>query len=79
MPTDWGYAISDGNKVVAGSQIRVSSTTAEPWSATASVDVPPGPYRLRTAAVTDDGRIGVLDVPLLVGLWSAGLHSTPAT
>ena len=76
MPTDWGYTISDGNKVVAGSHIRVSSTTAEPWSATASVDVPPGTYRLRTAAVVADGRMGVLDVPLRVGLRSAGSIQT---
>src|SRR5258708_930475 len=71
-PSDWGYVIMDGARVIAGKRIRLASETPDPWSATASVDVPPGRYHLRVAAVAADGRRGALDVPLRVGLRMAG-------
>lgn len=71
-PIDWGYVITDGTKVIAGSQIHVAAPVKDPWSATARVDIPSGQYRLRTAAVSADGRMGVLEVPLRVGLRAAG-------
>jgi VWFA-related protein len=71
-PSDWGYVIMDGARVIAGKRIRLARETPDPWSATASVDVPPGRYRLRVAAVAADGRRGALDVPLRVGLRMAG-------
>ena len=77
MPTDWGYTISDGSKVVGGSQIRVSRRRRRSRGRRPRVSiVPPGTYRLRTAAVMADGRMGVLDVPLRVGLRSAGSIQT---
>ena len=74
-PAAWGYAISDGTRVIAGSQVHIEASTpssAGAWSATASADVPTGRYRLRTAVVSADGRVGTLDVPLRVGLRMAG-------
>jgi VWFA-related protein len=71
-PAAWGYAIMDGNHVIAGSQIHVDASIPGAWSATASTDVPAGRYHLRTAVVSTDGRVGTLDIPLRVGLRMAG-------
>ena len=38
-----------------------------PESITTSVDVPPGDYRLRVAAVDAEDRIGVLEIPFTAG------------
>ncbi len=72
VPSHWGYVILDAGKVVAGSHVKVSSALSGPWAAQSAVDLTSGPYRLRVAAVAPDGRLGVLEVPLRVGMRAAG-------
>ena len=45
---------------------------AAPWTITTSAKLAPGGYRLRFAAADTDGRAGVIDIPLMVGLRAAG-------
>ena len=71
-PSEWGYVIVADGKVVGGSKVRIDGNAAQPWAASAKVDIPPGRYRLRAAAVTADGRVGTLDLPMRVGLRQAG-------
>lgn len=71
-PVEWGFAaFNDGNVVASGHQ-QVDGAAAAPWPAALSAKLLPGRYRLRVAATDADGRAGVLDVPLTVGLRSAG-------
>lgn len=73
VPARWGYAILDGSRIVAGSTVQVSALEVTgSWSAQASTDVASGRYRLRAAVVSPDGRIGVMEIPLRVGLRGAG-------
>jgi VWFA-related protein len=76
VPSHWGYVILDGRKIVAGSHVQVSSTLTGPWSAQLSTDVASGRYRLRAAAVSPDGRVGVVEIPLQVGMHAAGSMQT---
>jgi VWFA-related protein len=69
-PVEWGFAaFSEGNVVATGHQ-QVEG--AAPWPAALSAKLLPGRYRLRVAATDADGRAGVLDLPLTIGLRSAG-------
>jgi VWFA-related protein len=72
IPTNWGYVVIDNGKVIGGSKVTVAAGATQPWGASAKIDVPPGRYRLRAAAVLADGRIGTLDIPIRVGLRQAG-------
>ena len=54
VPSD-GATSSRRTSVIATSQIHVSPNPRQPWAATLAIDVAPGRYRLRTAAVTLDG------------------------
>ena len=68
-PVDWGYVVlNEGNVVSTGRQRLDAGATA----ATTSAKLLPGRYRLRVAATDGDGRSGVTDVPLTVGLRVAG-------
>jgi VWFA-related protein len=69
---EWGYTISDGTRVVTGRRVHVDSQS-QPWSSTDNVEIAPGSYRLRVAAVDAGGSMGVLDMPLRVGLRAAGV------
>lgn len=71
-PADWGYVVVADGKVVGGSKVHVDAAASSPWAASAKIDIPPGRYRLRAAAVTGDGRVGTLDLPIRVGLRQAG-------
>src|SRR4030095_3715421 len=64
VPVEWGYMILDGDKIIGGSGDRIMPAAGQPWPATASVEVPPGKYRLRAALIAEDGRVGSLDLPL---------------
>jgi VWFA-related protein len=70
-PAEWGYVIVADGKVVGSAKVHVEQA-GQPWAASAKVDMPPGRYRLRTAVVAQDGRIGTIDLPLRVGLRQAG-------
>jgi hypothetical protein len=77
LPADWGFVvIHQGNVVASGrQQIEPGSVDASakgPWPITTSAKLAPGGYRVRFAAADPDGRAGVIDVPLTVGLRAAG-------
>jgi hypothetical protein len=69
-PVAWAFIVTlDGNVVANG---RQTVTSERPWSVTPSAKLAPGKYRVRFVAADADGRSGVLDVPLTVGLHQAG-------
>jgi VWFA-related protein len=71
VPAEWGYLVLDGGKVIGGSRDHIVSPPSQ-WLGTASLDVPVGKYRIRTAVVAADGRVASLDLPLTAGLRAAG-------
>lgn len=72
LPADWGFAVlNDGNVVSTGRQ-RFEAGVSGPLIMTASAKLVPGRYRMRVAVRDADGRAGVTDVPLVVGLRAAG-------
>ena len=77
LPADWGFAVIEQGRVVANGRQRMEPGTAgeqdaAPWTITTSAKLAPGSYRLRFAAADTDGRAGVIDIPLTVGLRAAG-------
>ena len=71
-PAEWGFAaFHEGNMVASGTQ-RLDAAVPAPWPAALSAKLLPGRYRLRVAAADAEGRAGVIDVPLTVGLRAAG-------
>lgn len=72
LPIDWGYAVLDEDNVVSTGRYRVEEGTPGPWTVTTSAKLQPGRYRLRVVASDANSRAGVADVPLTVGLRSAG-------
>jgi VWFA-related protein len=72
VPAEWGYVVLDGGKVVGGSRDRIVAPSSGRWLGTASLVVPVGKYRIRTAVVAADGRVASLDLPLSAGLRAAG-------
>ena len=71
-PAQWGAVIISAGKVIGAVTGLVASSAATPWTTTGTIDVVPGRYRVRTAIVDAAGRIGVLEVPLAVGLRGVG-------
>ena len=67
---DWAYAVLDGNKVLADGR-QQSADEAGRRMVTTSLQLAPGRYRIRVAATANDGRGGVIDAPLAVGLRAA--------
>ncbi len=72
LPADWGFAVLNEGNVVATGRERIEAGTPGPPAVTISAKLLPGRYRLRVAANDADGRVGVADVPLVVGLRAAG-------
>ncbi len=72
LPADWGFAVFNEDNVVATGRQRFEAGTASPLVLTTSAKLLPGRYRLRVAARDAEGRAGVIDVPLAVGLRVAG-------
>ena len=71
-PVDWGFLVMNEGNVVANGRARIDAGKPAPWSVTTSAKLTPGTYRLRFVASDADGRAGVADVPLTVGLRAAG-------
>lgn len=72
-PAEWAFVVSNADgKVVGDGRHELDTSAPGPWNATASVQLPPGRYRLKVAVSDADRRAGVLDVPLTVGLRAAG-------
>ena len=61
VPAEWGYVVLDGAKVIGGSRDTIVATSSQSWLATASLVVPTGKYRIRTALVAADGRVATID------------------
>jgi VWFA-related protein len=70
-PAEWGLVVTQNGKDVA---IRRGKFTAGPagWRVvSSSVEVPPGNYRLRLAAVDAEDRIGALEIPFTARVQTA--------
>jgi VWFA-related protein len=77
LPADWGFVVIARGDTVASGRQRIEpgaerQTDAAPWPVTTSATLAPGSYRVRFAAAEADGRAGVIDIPLTVGLRAAG-------
>ena len=69
--SDWAFAVFDRNKVIADGR-QQSTDEVGKRILTTSLQLAPGRYRIRIAATASDGRAGVIDAPLPVGLRAAG-------
>ena|SRR5829696_1849528 len=67
-PAQWGFIVINEGNVIASGRSSVDQSAPGPWTFTASAKLLPGRQRLRFAAIDADGRAGVIDLPLLVGL-----------
>jgi VWFA-related protein len=69
--SEWAFAIFDRNKVIADGRQELTGDTSR-RIVTTSLQLAPGRYRIRVAATGPEGRSGVIDAPLPVGLRAAG-------
>jgi len=67
-PAQWGFIVVNEGNVIASGRSSVDQAAAGPWTFTASAKLLPGRQRLRFAAIDADGRAGVVDLPIAVGL-----------
>ena len=65
---EWAFAVLDEGNAVANGRHALEAAEGGTWLVNISARLEPGRYRLRFAARTSDGRTGVIDVPLTVGL-----------
>ena len=71
-PVEWAFRVfSEGNAVATARQ-TIQGEGLGPWAGSISAKLLPGRYRLRIAAIDAEGRTGVSDVPLVVGLRGSG-------
>jgi VWFA-related protein len=75
-PAEWGFAVSQRGKDAIIRRGRIAAGSERPHVVSAAMDMPPGDYRLRLAAVDGDDRIGVLDVPFKAGYQKVGATVT---
>ena len=68
--SDWAFAVFDRTKVLADGRQQTGTEMGN--RITTSLQLAPGRYRIRVAGTAADGRAGVIDVPLSVGLRAAG-------
>jgi hypothetical protein len=71
-PIEWGFAIADGEKMIASRRQRMDSGEGPPPIDTMSAAVDPGKYVLHVAALDGAGRGGVIQLPIAVGLRAVG-------
>lgn len=71
-PVHWGFIVLNEGNVIASGRSSVDAPQPSPLNITASAKLLPGRQRLRFAAIDADGRAGVIDMPLTVGLRAAG-------
>lgn len=69
--SEWAFAVFDRNKVIADGRQELTGDTSR-RIVTTSLQLAPGRYRIRVAATGPEGRSGVIDAPLPVGLRAAG-------
>jgi VWFA-related protein len=71
-PAEWGFAVSQRGKDAVIRRGRIPAGSARPHMVSTTMELPPGDYRLRTAAVDAEGRVGVLETPFRAGYQMAG-------
>jgi VWFA-related protein len=71
-PAEWGLAVTQNGHRIVTTRGRIPAGSERPHVVSTSVDVPPGAYQLRVAAVDADQRAGVLEIPIMVGFEAAG-------
>lgn len=69
---EWGLAVTQNGKGIVKTRGKIPAGAAGPRVMSTSVDVAPGQYQLRVAAVDADDRAGVIDVPITAGFQEAG-------
>lgn len=74
-PAQWGFIVANEGNVIASGRSSVDGAAPGPWTFTAAAKLLPGRQRLRFAAIDAEGRAGVVDLPLAIGLRAvAGLQ-----
>jgi len=71
-PAEWGLAIRQTGKDPLVRRSRIPAGSKGPQKITTTMEVPPGDYRLRAAAVDAEGHIGVLEIAVTAGYQKAG-------
>ncbi|MGH9409542.1 MAG: hypothetical protein ACRD1V_08810, partial [Vicinamibacterales bacterium] len=66
-PAEWGAAVMRDGTPVATTRGAMPAGPERPQIVATSFNLPPGPYRVRVAAVDAAGGIGALDVPFTSG------------
>ncbi len=66
-PAEWAYAITQPGQAALVRRGRIPAGPGGPQMISTTVELKPGAYRLRVAAVDAEDRIGVLDVPFTAG------------
>ena len=70
-PVQWGFIVLNEENVIASGRSSLEKAETSPAVITASAKLLPGRQRIRFAAIDADGRAGVVDIPLTVGLRAA--------
>jgi VWFA-related protein len=71
-PADWAFAIIKDENTVASLRQHIEPTGPGPWVVSGERQLAPGRYRIRIAGIDAEGREGLVDVPLVVGMFAAG-------
>jgi VWFA-related protein len=66
-PVEWGFAVSQPGKKALVRRGRIPAGSERPHVISTTVDLPPGAYRLRLAAVDAEARAGVVETPFTAG------------
>ena len=69
--SEWGLAVTQNGKNIVKTRGKIPAGPAGPRVMSTSVDVAPGQYQLRVAAVDADDRAGVIEVPITAGFQEA--------
>ena len=68
---EWGLAVTQNGKNVVKTRGKIPAGPERPRIVSTSVDIAPGAYQLRVAAVDADDRAGVLEIPITAGFEDA--------
>jgi VWFA-related protein len=66
-PVEWGFAVSQRGKDAIVRRGSIPADSEHPYGVSTTMDLPPGDYRVRVAAVDVEGRVGVLEMPFTAG------------
>ena len=71
-PAEWGVAVNQNGKNVVTRRGRIPAGSERPRVISTAVELLPGDYHLRVAAVDAEDRIGVLEIPVTARYQTAG-------